>query len=178
MKTKRFLAKILDVFIFYFLAIIFASTVMTFFMESFINLLTSSGFDFTQTGMNVDSLVYMQNFFRENLNESLIMVTFINVTMILFAFIYFGLIGKKLSGSPGKYLFHIGVEAKEEKNIVFKLVKREPIVHMLIITYIFSLLSLVFGFVFPVMIFHIIYIHLMVVGKDKWNDGFSFFLFY
>ena len=105
------------------------------------------------------------------------MVMFINSAVLLFAYIYFGLIGKKLSGSPGKYIFHIGVESNYGKNSSLNLLKREPIIHFLILGFISSIVSILFGFVFPMFIVTIVYIHLMLTNRDFWNKDFSFFSF-
>ena len=147
-------------------------------IEPFAEMLIGAGFDFEKiVNFDVNSLVYMQSFFTRNLNIMLIMVMFINSAVLLFAYIYFGLIGKKLSGSPGKYIFHIGVEANDGKNSSLKLLKREPIIHFLILGFISSIVSVLFGFVFPMFIVTIVYIHLMLTNRDFWNNDFSFFSF-
>ena len=146
MKSKRFLAKAIDFLMFYFLAVIFASILMSLFIEPFAEMLIGAGFDFEKiVSFDVNSLVYMQLFFTRNLNIMLIMVMFINSAVLLFAYIYFGLIGKKLSGSRAKYIFHIGVEANDGKNSSLKLLKREPIIHFLILGFISSIVSVLNG---------------------------------
>lgn len=172
LSIKRIFAKIIDLVLF-FISGFFILTILTLIVTFLFSDYILSNPYLTEFVTNMPSefeamVTYMESYY------TLVMILGLigSLMMVIFGYVYFGIIGKYTYGSLGKYAMHIRVVNLDDSRCLSKsrLFFREPLIHIMIIGMISSTLSLVwlpFGMLGSIAYYT--YIILFIVGYDFWN---------
>lgn len=171
MKAKRLGAKAIDLIIFIFLAGIFTGVffaVMDLFMTNY-DLL--SEFTRVSTELSTMNAEAFNEYVNSHQQSFFMFMNFTFIAMFILGFIYFGIIGKFVKGSLGKYVLKLKVTSTEENSKVnmFVLAIREPFLQVQLISYCFFLISYIFPNIMLFNIFSFVYILMFFLDKDFWN---------
>lgn len=168
MFSKRLIAKLIDVLLYVIvggaLIISFGILIDTIFALDVVTRLEEMKNALISAGDNVDMV---NEILFSNMQLIYGTIVYSSIMALLIAIIYFGIAGKLLGGSFGKKIMKLHIKAKNDT--ILSYIKREPVIHLSVISLFIILLSLVFPRVIILDVFNLVFLLLFALGKDYWN---------